>query len=317
MEGNGTNGPLKRPRTDNFVDLTEDNGVRNRVRELEEENKRMKKVEEENKELREALEELRGMVECPVCLLVPRQQGPLPVCSNGHFVCHTCRDRIRQEALVGEPKCPSCMVALGNATSLLASRVIEKLKHECEHDGCLYMIPFADLKKHQLVCLFRKVLCPGRGFCTHEISFNKLDEHFRVCDDIDKSISETKMSWQQQIPKIVAETDAFIGWTTDVIKSGGKTFFSRCKRQNFSHFFEVLMLGSEAECKEFLACVTILDGEGQVFTRKEWRPRPISLEEWGLMGLVVPEKALSSIWRADEEQNFVYDLEMSVKKVEK
>ena len=74
------------------------------------------------------------------------------------------------------------------------------------------------------------------------------------------------------------------------------------------------MLGSEAECKEFLACVTILDGEGQVFTRKEWRPRPISLEEWGLMGLVVPEKALSSIWRADEEQNFVYDLEMSVKK---
>ena len=234
MEGDSTNGPLKRPRTDNFVDLTEDNGVRNRVRELEEENKRMKKVEEENKELREAMEELRGMVECPVCLLVPRQQGPLPVCSNGHFVCHTCRDRIRQEALVGEPKCPSCMVALGNATSLLASRVIEKSKHECEHDGCQDMIPFADLKKHQLVCLFRKVLCPGRGFCKLEISFNKLDEHFRVCDDIDKSFSETKMSWQQQIPKIVAETDAFIGWTTDVIKSSGNFFYSRSKRQNFS-----------------------------------------------------------------------------------
>merc|ERR1711990_1231957 len=85
MEGESSDGPSKRPRTDNCVDLTDDDDVRNRLRELEEENRRMKKVEEENKELREAMEELRGMVECPVCLLVPRQGGPVPVCSNGHF----------------------------------------------------------------------------------------------------------------------------------------------------------------------------------------------------------------------------------------
>merc|ERR1719430_2271288 len=124
--------------------------------------------------------ELRGMIECPVGLLVPKQGGPVPVCSNGHFVCKTCQDRIREQAMVdgvGEPKCPSCMVTLGNATSLLASRLVEKVKHECEHDGCEEMIPFADLKKHMLVCLFRKVLCPSSGGCGLVIAFNKVVEH--------------------------------------------------------------------------------------------------------------------------------------------
>ena len=45
----------------------------------------------ENKQLRELVEELKGVVECPVCLVLPREGGPVPVCSNGHFVCRTCR----------------------------------------------------------------------------------------------------------------------------------------------------------------------------------------------------------------------------------
>ena len=73
------------------------------------------------------------------------------------------------------------------------------------------------------------------------------------------------------------------------------------------------MLGSEAECKGFLASLTILDKEGKVFTRKDWRPRPISMEEWGNMGLVVSEKDLSTIWRPDEK-DFVYDIKVSVRR---
>ena len=95
MVNESSDGPSKRPRMNNVIDLAEYDDVLNRVQELEKENRRLKKVERENKELRDAMNELRGMVECPVCLLVPRQGGPLPVCSNGHFVCCTCRDRIR------------------------------------------------------------------------------------------------------------------------------------------------------------------------------------------------------------------------------
>ena len=105
---------------------------------MEEEKKNMeeqKKAMEEEKKLAERMEgELRGLIECPVCLNVPRGTRPIPVCSNGHIVCHPCKDRIRQDTLLA--KCPSCMVDLGNATSLIALRLVEKVRHECENDGC-------------------------------------------------------------------------------------------------------------------------------------------------------------------------------------
>ena len=62
------------------------------------------------------------------------------------------------------------------------------------------------------------------------------------------------------------------------------------------------------------SCMVNLDNDGKVFTRKDSRPRPISLEEWGDMGLVVTEKALSSIWVEDGE-DFVFDIKVSVEKV--
>ena len=120
------------------------------------------------------------MIECPVCLNVPRGTRPIPICSNGHIVCHPCKDRIRQDTLL--TKCPSCMVDLGNATSPIASRLVEKVRHECENDGCEEMFYLSQLESHQKVCLFRKVLCPGRRVsCKLEMPFNKVNEHMKAC----------------------------------------------------------------------------------------------------------------------------------------
>ena len=138
MVGNKAGRPQKRPRVDQVVDSAE----HKELKQLKEENKELKEV---NKVMRDAMEELKGMVECPVCLKVPRQGGPLPVCSNGYFLCLSCRVKIGQDTL--EPKCPSCKVDLGNNTSLLASRLIEKVKHECKEEGCEEMIPFLNLNQ--------------------------------------------------------------------------------------------------------------------------------------------------------------------------
>ena len=242
----------------------------------------------------------------------------MPVCSNGHFVCRTCRDRIRQEAVLPmEPKCPSCMGILGNATSLLASRVIEKIKHKCDHDGCGEMVSFADLKKHERECLFRKVLCSGySGDCElDEVSFNKVDEHVRVCNGFTKSIKNEDVFFTQAIDKAEIEETEARGWKSEIIRTNEELFFVKSKTENHSYFVEVTMLGSEEECRGFLASMTILDESKKVFTTKICRPRPISLEEkWGDMGLVVSKKALSSIWRWDGE-DFVFDMKVSVEKV--
>ena len=39
---------------------------------------------------------LRKLVECPVCLKLPRK-GPVPCCANGHVVCSPCFGKMREE----------------------------------------------------------------------------------------------------------------------------------------------------------------------------------------------------------------------------
>ena len=51
------------------------------------------KVEDEKNKV-EA--KLRKLVECPVCLTLPRA-GPVPCCANGHLVCSPCLGRLREE----------------------------------------------------------------------------------------------------------------------------------------------------------------------------------------------------------------------------
>ena len=36
------------------------------------------------------VDKLKDNVECPVCLEIP-WTGPVPVCPNGHLVCHDCK----------------------------------------------------------------------------------------------------------------------------------------------------------------------------------------------------------------------------------
>ena len=39
---------------------------------------------------------LQKLVECPVCLTLPRN-GPVPCCANGHLVCSPCLEKLRGE----------------------------------------------------------------------------------------------------------------------------------------------------------------------------------------------------------------------------
>ena len=37
---------------------------------------------------------MADMVKCPVCLMLPRENKPVPCCPRGHFVCSTCKDQL-------------------------------------------------------------------------------------------------------------------------------------------------------------------------------------------------------------------------------
>ena len=324
MAGNNDEGPSKRPRVDECADLTEHKDLKE-LKDVENENKelrgqieQLKDLESENKELRDAMDELRGMVVCPVCFMVPRQGGPVSVCSNGHFLCNTCRARITQEAMYQQPKCPSCMVNLGNNTSLLAARLLEKVKHECKEEGCEEMIPFPDLEKHQMVCQFREVFCPGNA-CQLKVPFNKVEEHAKTCaDNFTTTILNDNLETERTVGVAMAQNkkggDSVLTWPTQIMSAHGRKFFARTKRENHYHYVETVMLGSEEECKGFLASTAVLDKDLKVLTKNTSRPRPISLEKWGNLGLVLSEDALSNIWTPDTT-DFIYQMKYVIEKV--
>ena len=115
-----------------------------------------KKEAQTNKELVAMLVE---KVECPVCLVAPRE-GPVPCCPSGHITCSPCLEKLRGK---GEVECPTCRLPLGKGMSLLAKVVIEHMKHQCSLEGCQEMVAFEGYKEHQEACSYRLVVCPGWG----------------------------------------------------------------------------------------------------------------------------------------------------------
>ena len=240
----------------------------------------------------------------------------MPVCSNGHFLCNVCRDRIRLDAEAAQvsAKCPSCTVDLGNASSLLASRLVERVKHECEHDGCEELLAFAQLEKHKLDCAFRKVLCPGSAItCKLEIPFNKVEEHIKACrDHLKPVLSNNAVVKLRMSERYKGDLYQPLCWGSTTVLAHGKIFIVRKKRENQTQVYETVMLASAEECRRFLVRTKILDKESKIFTANTSRPRPISQETWGHMGLILPEKALSSIWRPDGDQFSALDVQICI-----
>merc|ERR1719341_2336769 len=120
-----------------------------RNKKLEETKNRMErekmKVEDEKNKF-EA--KLRKLVECPVCLALPRK-GPVPCCANGHLVCSPCLGKLREE---NKLDCPTCKEHFGEGKSMLAFAVAQEVQHECRHQGCTKIASVDQIVQHEKEC---------------------------------------------------------------------------------------------------------------------------------------------------------------------
>ena len=62
-------------------------------------------------------EDLKDVLECPVCLKVPRA-APVFQCERGHVVCNECHPKL--------VTCPVCRLPLGNTRSLISEKVLAR-----------------------------------------------------------------------------------------------------------------------------------------------------------------------------------------------
>ena len=257
------------------------------------------------------LEELCGMVECPVCLLLPKE-GPVPMCPNGHHVCIPCKEKMRKDEVgpmfrprgaPNRPKhlqCPSCKVAMGEATSLLATRVIERVEHECEFLGCQERVLLEWYRSHTATCLLRLVTCPA-AHCDQLLAFNSIIEHVTTCKGI------SSLDW-------LNKPHSSMVWTTSTkdkdvmfqpvkISLKGGTFIYLIKRQQGVFSSEVVMLGNVEDCNRFMARISLVEPTTkQAVVSFSSRPRPVDREKWGDFCLTITQKTMEKVWQYDEQK---------------
>ena len=97
-------------------------------------------------------EQFLGELECPVCLLIPRE-GPVGACSVGHIVCKNCK--------VNLDSCPTCRRKF-DGTNAIVNKMIEEVTHSCKFNqfGCKIKQHLNELVEHESKCPERTVKCP-------------------------------------------------------------------------------------------------------------------------------------------------------------
>jgi len=111
-------------------------------------------------------------LECPVCLETIKDP-PVFLCTNGHELCHTCRERHKTE---GKP-CPVCKGELTDTRARAVERMLEKLpKTQCKHEGCTFSRADAQVVKshEEKECRLKPVKC---DYCHQRIALSQLHDH--------------------------------------------------------------------------------------------------------------------------------------------
>jgi len=199
------------------------------------------KVEEELKLEREKVDNLKNMVECPICLEVPRK-GPIFMCSNGHFLCEKCR---RQN-------CPTCREVMGNNKSILAVAVIENILHDCKFAECEQKYPLDKIEQHEKNCKHRIVSCPYYSDCTEKVPLPKLLNHLEMTCSSNKIPIVVDSSFERNLTLDLSSiSKPFLHWKVRTFSYQGFNF-AGCAEKSDDHFhFSVVMFETPEVCSRF------------------------------------------------------------------
>jgi len=123
-------------------------------------------------------DKLRSYLECPVCLLLPRNK--IFFCTNGHKICESCFNKLK--GAEGAKICPQgdCNYDRPPRRARDAEAMIKdsNLNLGCSKPGCLVEMRKDDLDAHETSCIFREVPCPELS-CHTTVLFKTLDLHIR------------------------------------------------------------------------------------------------------------------------------------------
>ena len=257
----------------------------------------MKERDEAKAKYRSLVEQIEERLECPVCLIVPREASVI-TCKEGHLACSSC---LHKWVAGGRNECPYCRgELLVGVKNLLADLVIKNIDHEC-NNGCGQRVAYDDFVQHQKKCQFRLVKCPGSNQqCNMMVPFCQVvPQHLGQCSDMAMcQYPEENLSFSFSEDFLGAD----LGWDTIVMQNQLGTFFVRAEKVNGLFTVEVVMKGTEEDCAMVFAEIAVKDvSSGKSTFNCNHHPRPLSKENTKEFCLSVTQAALAKTWQHNKD----------------
>lgn len=195
-------------------------------------------------------EDLKDVLECPVCLRIPRC-APIFQCERGHVVCNECHPKL--------VTCPVCRLPLGKTRSLISEKVLSRLPTVCKFCdyGCTIEMMKSDLESHEKECLYRLVRCVDLA-CNEKVPFAGLLDHMTNDHEREDFVNAEGSTYRSHF--IVGEDDFSreVMWISDHLMLDGRHFFRECCRQaNGLWFIWVYLLGTHKEAENYIYSIKI------------------------------------------------------------
>jgi len=238
-------------------------------------------------------DELKDVLECPVCLKVPRQP-PIYQCERGHCICSVCHAKLTN--------CPVCRIPLGKTRSLIFEKVLSKMPHSCKFSdyGCKMEHTKTTLECHEKDCGYRLVNCVDLA-CQTQVPMAQLVEHMKKDHEREDFVHTESNTYRSHFIVQSSDFTGEIMWISDHIVFEDRHFFRECCRSKDGQWFVwVYMIGSRKECEEYIYTVKIVsdDREEELMYRGRCVPLDVPKEKLVQVGncLIFPDATAKRFW---------------------
>lgn len=254
-------------------------------------------------------EELKDLLECPVCLRVPRA-SPIFQCARGHVVCCDCRPNVST--------CPQCRDPLGNIRSLVSEKMLEKLPCVCKFgdNGCQVELLRSQLPQHERSCTYRLINCVDLA-CQQRVAVSKLLAHLDTDHETEDFVRVEGGEYNSHF--IVNEEDftKSIMWISDQLHYDEKYFYRECCRSKEGLWYIWIYLLETENCKvtDYTCTISIKSADGEEELMCRCPPLSLDFTKENLAesgrGLVFTDTTARLFW---EDNKVRYNVVISSKK---
>ena len=194
--------------------------------------------------------------ECPVCLKSIKDP-PVFLCTNGHELCHKCRELLKAE----QKPCPVCKGELLDVRNRAVEKLLKELpKTECKHDGCTFARSDTQLVKshEEKECRLKPLKCEA---CPQPIALSQLYNHLLTIHEktpLQINLGEDDMViddvWSDDYWKRLKITPTGLGNTQkplDAVDNDFKFFINFKSYDTTLTMFWISMCGTQMEAADY------------------------------------------------------------------